>query len=126
MISADNSLTHVQFSRNMFRDTPDAFAFDGMALVLSQTAIAKKFDAELEVSHRAFLYMPFMHSESILMHDIASQLFSQPGMEEYCKAERKHRDLLERFGRYPHRNLILGRKNTSLEEDFFAAGGTGF
>jgi len=104
-----------QFSRNMFRDTHQAFANDAMALVLSQVAIDAGDDQRIASSHRAFLYMPFMHSESAVIHEQAVKLFSQPGLERNLEFELKHKAIIDRFGRYPHRNAALGRDSTSEE-----------
>ena len=107
-----------QFSRNIFRDTPSAFASDELALEAAKEAIDKGYDKELEVNYRSFLYMPFMHSESASVHEIAIQLFNQKGLEEGHDYEVKHKNIIDRFGRYPHRNKILGRKSTSEEIEF--------
>jgi len=107
-----------QFSRNMYRGTPAAFAADPVALMLAQEAIARGADRELAPSRRAFLYMPFMHSESRLIHEQAVKLFNQPGLEKGLEYELKHRHVIERFGRYPHRNRVLGRPSTPAEEEF--------
>ncbi|WP_367606837.1 DUF924 family protein [Legionella sp. W05-934-2] len=120
--SALGSLAEVilldQFSRNIFRDTPQSFSFDGMALLLAQFAIHNKFDEALDPKQRSFLYMPFMHSESLIIHKQAKQLFSQPQMEANYEFELKHAAIIERFGRYPHRNAILGRQSTPEELEF--------
>lgn len=115
-----------QFSRNMFRDTPAAFATDTMALVLAQEAIRKKFDKELDNSKRSFLYMPFMHSESKEIHDVAMFLFDQAGLEDNFNFEIKHKAIIDRFGRYPHRNEILGRESTEEELEFLSQPGSSF
>jgi uncharacterized protein (DUF924 family) len=115
-----------QFSRNMFRDSSAAFATDTLALVLAQEAIRKKFDKELDSSKRAFLYMPFMHSESKEIHDIALFLFDQPGLENNYNFEVKHKAIIDRFGRYPHRNEILGRESTAEELEFLSQPGSSF
>ena len=115
-----------QFSRNMFRDSPQAFAQDTLALVLAQEAIRRKLDTELEPRHRAFLYMPFMHSESAEIHEIALFLFDQPGLEDNYNYELKHKAIIDRFGRYPHRNEILNRKSTAEEEEFLSQPGSSF
>ncbi|MDX2345423.1 MAG: DUF924 family protein [Legionella sp.] len=107
-----------QFSRNMFRGTPRSFAYDSMALILSQEAIRKEFDQKLSISERSFLYMPFMHSESLEIHQQALMLFSAQGLEDALEFERQHFDIIKRFQRYPHRNKILGRSSTALEEQF--------
>ncbi|MEJ6656862.1 MAG: DUF924 family protein [Pseudomonas sp.] len=115
-----------QFSRNMHRDRPESFAQDGMALVLAQEAIAAAADLALPVSYRNFLYMPFMHSESLAIHERAVVLFSTPGMEGNLDFELRHRDILQRFGRYPHRNKILGRTSTEEELVFLTQPGSSF
>jgi uncharacterized protein (DUF924 family) len=115
-----------QFSRNLFRGTPRAFAFDPLALALAQEAVARGADRALAPAQRAFLYMPYMHSESLPVHEQALQLFSQPGLESNLKYERRHRAIVERFGRYPHRNAILGRHSTPEELEFLKQPGSGF
>jgi len=115
-----------QFSRNLYRDDPRAFAADPLALALSQEAIRAAADQDMTPAQRDFLYMPFMHSESLAIHDIALKLFSQPGQEGQLAYERKHRRILERFGRYPHRNRVLGRASTPEEEAFLQEAGSSF
>jgi uncharacterized protein (DUF924 family) len=116
-----------QFSRNMFRDQPKAFAQDTIALVLAQEAIAAKCDETLsEPAEKAFLYMPFMHSESEAIHEVAMTLFDQPGLENNFDFEKKHKRIIDRFGRYPHRNAILGRQSTPEEETFLKEPGSSF
>lgn len=115
-----------QFSRNMYRDKPKAFAQDTLALVLAQEAIRRKLDTELEAHQKAFLYMPFMHSESAEIHEIAVFLFDQPGLEENYNFELRHKAIIDRFGRYPHRNEILKRKSTAEEQEFLSQPGSSF
>ncbi|HLX54817.1 MAG TPA: DUF924 family protein [Aquella sp.] len=115
-----------QFSRNMYRDTPLAFAYDSMALVLAQTAHKNKLDQELTPTMRAFLYLPFMHSESVLIHQEAVKLFQQAGMEDNLDFELKHKAIIDRFGRYPHRNSILGRESTLKEITFLQTENSSF
>lgn len=115
-----------QFSRNLYRDSPLAFAQDGMALVLAQEAIRRGFDQVLETTQRAFLYMPFMHSESRVIHEQAMVLFDQPGLEGNLDFERRHREIIVRFGRYPHRNDVLGRESTAEERAFLQQPGSSF
>ncbi|MGH8278880.1 MAG: DUF924 family protein [Gammaproteobacteria bacterium] len=110
-----------QFSRNLFRDSAQAFACDGMALALAQEAVRTGADQALEARQRAFLYMPYMHSESCAIHAIAERLFRQPGADASLKYELKHKAIIDRLGRYPHRNAILGRQST-VEEIAFLAG----
>ncbi|MGQ7244629.1 DUF924 family protein [Salinicola sp. V024] len=115
-----------QFSRNVHRDTPQAFAQDPLALALAQEAIAAGDDARLPTQQRIFVYMPFMHSESLVIHAQAAMLFDQPGMEEQVRFERRHREIIERFGRYPHRNAILRRASTPDETEFLSQPGSAF
>lgn len=107
-----------QFSRNMFRGKPEAFSHDPLALALSQEALRYGQLDKLTTKERAFLYMPFMHSESLLIHDKAMELFQEEGMEEHLEYEKAHRDIIKRFGRYPHRNDVLGRPSTDEEREF--------
>ena len=102
-----------QFSRNMFRGSPQAFAADPLALALSQEAIRGGADKALDDTRRAFLYMPFMHSESRLIHEQAMTLFAD--LPENLEFEIKHKAIIDRFGRYPHRNDVLGRRSTPEE-----------
>lgn len=115
-----------QFSRNLFRNDPRAFAQDAQALVLAQEAVAQGLDQALTTVQRAFLYMPYMHSESAVIHDQAVTLFDQPGLEENLKFEHRHKAIVDRFGRYPHRNEALGRTSTEEELDFLQQPGSGF
>jgi len=107
-----------QFSRNMFRDTPKAFASDTLALILAQEAIRQGENQRIDIEQRSFMYMPYMHSESALIHEQAVKLFGQPGAEYNYEFELKHKAIIDQFGRYPHRNTILGRKSTPKEIDF--------
>lgn len=115
-----------QFSRNIFRDRPESFAADGMALALAQEAVRGGFDQQLAVSERAFFYLPYMHSESALIHRDALRLFDQPGLENNLDFERRHHAIIVRFGRYPHRNAILGRASTAEELAFLQQPGSSF
>jgi uncharacterized protein (DUF924 family) len=115
-----------QFSRNMFRDTPRAFATDAMSLALSQEAIACGADQVLTAVQRSFLYTPFMHSESLQIHEIAVELFRNNGIQSNLDFEFSHKKIIERFGRYPHRNQILGRQSTAEEIEFLNQPGSGF
>lgn len=107
-----------QFSRNLFRDDARAFASDPLALALAQEAIRAGVDRGLPPMRRAFLYMPFMHSESPAIHIEAERLFRQPGLENNYAFELKHKAIIDRFGRYPHRNAVLGRASTPAEAAF--------
>lgn len=115
-----------QFSRNIFRDTPQAFAQDSLALALAQEALAVAADKALSPVECSFLYLPFMHSESPAIHKIAVTLFSAPGLEYNLDFEHKHQQIIDRFGRYPHRNKILGRESTAEEIEFLQQPGSGF
>lgn len=128
--SAEGRLAEIlvldQFSRNIHRNSAAAFAQDPQALILAQEAVAQGIDSQLDASRKVFLYMPFMHSESLLIHDEAMRLFDQPGLEENFTYERKHREILVRFGRYPHRNALLGRESTPEEAAFLQEPGSSF
>lgn len=109
-----------QLPRNMFRDTPEAFASDDLALSLSKTIIRKGIEEKLPSSaHYNFLYMPFMHSESLNDQEEGIRLFSSiPGNEQTVAYANHHRDIIAQFGRFPHRNKILGRSSTPEEQEY--------
>lgn len=113
-----------QFSRNMFRDSPRAFAADPLALCLSQWAVAVGADQEIAEVRRPFVYMPYMHSESKAVHEVAVELF-KPFPRNY-DFELRHKVIIDRFGRYPHRNAILGRESTAEEVAFLETPGSSF
>ncbi len=115
-----------QFSRNVFRDTPRAFAQDGLALVLAQELVASGQDQGLPVVQRAFAYMPYMHSESRLVQAESVLLFSQPGLEDNLGSALRHKSIVDRFGRYPHRNVVLGRTSSAQELAFLREPGSSF
>lgn len=115
-----------QFSRNMFRETPQAFSSDELALHLAQEAVRLGEDKKLPIVQRNFIYMPYMHSESATVHKEAVKLFSQPGLENNLKYEIAHKNIIDRFGRYPHRNKILGRISTAEELEFLRQPGSSF
>ena len=115
-----------QFSRNLFRDSAAAFAFDGMALTLAQEAVRCGADMELSAQERVFLYMPYMHSESAAIHQIAVTLFTNNGIKANLDFELKHKAIIDRFGRYPHRNAVLGRLSTEQELAFLGQPGSSF
>ncbi len=114
-----------QFSRNMFRDQAKAFTADVIALVLSQEAVLKGALEELSAEERPFLLMPYMHSESAVVHEEAVDLFAlaAAGNLDY---ELKHKEIIDRFGRYPHRNAVLGRKSSTEELEFLKGPGSSF
>jgi uncharacterized protein (DUF924 family) len=107
-----------QFSRNMFRGTPNAFAYDAHALSLAEDALQHGVDTELTPQQRHFMYMPYMHSESKHMQAKSVALFEMLGNAEALTYAKEHRDIIERFGRFPHRNAILGRTSTPEEQEF--------
>lgn len=116
-----------QFSRNIHRDSAAAFANDALALALAQEAVALGADRKLSAGpQRAFLYMPYMHSESALIHEQAMVLFDQPELADNLEFERRHKAIIDRFGRYPHRNAILGRRSTEEELAFLQQPGSSF
>ncbi|CAM0556980.1 hypothetical protein EHLJMEHL_02068 [Vreelandella titanicae] len=115
-----------QFSRNIYRDDARAFATDTLALALAQEAVAVGADAPLSRVQRPFLYMPYMHSESVVIHELAMQLFDQPGLENNLDFEVRHKAIIDRYGRYPHRNALLGRDSTDEELDFLKQPGSSF
>ena len=115
-----------QFSRNIHRGTPEAFAADPLALALAQEAVSAGADQGLPADRRGFVYMPFMHSESAAIHEVAVRLISSAGLPETLKAELAHQAIIARFGRYPHRNRILGRPSTPEEEAFLREPGSSF
>ena len=115
-----------QFSRNIYRGRPEAFTQDALALVLSQETIRAGADKALSAIEKSFLYMPYMHSESVLIHEEAMILFDQPGLESNHDFERRHKAIIDRFGRYPHRNAIVGRQSTAEEVEFLKEPGSSF
>ena len=115
-----------QFARNIHRGTPGAFAADSLALALAQEAVAVGDDLKLPVEQRAFLYMPYMHSESIAIHAAGEPLMKARAPQHTHDFELKHKAIVDRFGRYPHRNAILGRVSTPEEEAFLTQPGSSF
>lgn len=115
-----------QFSRNIYRNQARAFACDPLALTLAQEVVAQGIDKQFKPPHIGFLYLPYMHSESIRIHEVAMQLYSQPGLEDSLDFEIRHKEILARFGRYPHRNKALGRPSTAEEIEFLKQPGSGF
>ncbi len=107
-----------QFSRNLFRDDARAFACDGMALALAQEAVRLGADRGLPKERRQFVYMPYQHSESALIHGEAVAIFEALGDANSLDYELKHKAIIDRFGRYPHRNMVLGRLSTPEELAF--------
>lgn len=115
-----------QFSRNMFRDSAKAFANDTLALSLAQHAIELGLDQQLPTQQRSFMYLPYMHSESLVIHEQAVKLYEKMGVAGNLDFEYKHKAIIDRFGRYPHRNAVLGRESTSEELAFLQQPGSSF
>jgi uncharacterized protein (DUF924 family) len=106
-----------QFSRNVYRGTPQAYAQDAMALALAQEAVTAGALLSLDPDQCHFLLMPYMHSESAVIHRVAEPLFRQYARVGH-KHEVQHKAIIERFGRYPHRNKVLGRESSTEELEF--------
>lgn len=115
-----------QMSRNMFRDTPKAFATDELAFWIAQAAIAKGFDTNLTKDERAFLYLPFEHAEDPQAQARCVALMATLGDPELVKWAQAHKDIIDRFGRFPHRNNVLGRQSTDEETEFLKQPGSSF
>ncbi len=115
-----------QFSRNIYRDTPQAFAADEQAVALTLKAIEVGDDQSLTANERSFIYMPLMHSEDPDIHTLAVEVFTRLGNENNLQFELKHKEIIDRFGRYPHRNEILGRESTPEEIEFLKQPGSSF
>lgn len=107
-----------QFPRNMHRDSPQAFASDDLALTLSELAIAKGFNVLLSAQERQFLYMPLMHAEKLDVQEQAVARFAELDQPEALDYAIHHRDIIARFGRFPHRNAVLGRASSDQETEF--------
>lgn len=107
-----------QFSRNLFRRSVTAYATDARALELARYAVATGMDRSLKEQERYFLYMPFMHSEDRTMQAESVRLFGELGVADGAKWARHHQGIVERFGRFPHRNAIFGRTSTPEELEF--------
>jgi uncharacterized protein (DUF924 family) len=110
-----------QFSRNLLRNSPRAYVCDATALAIAQDAIRAGFDRELDRNQRMFLYMPFQHSEDREMQRRSVELFTALGDANALDFAIQHRDMIERFGRFPHRNRALGRESTAAEAEFLKA-----
>jgi uncharacterized protein (DUF924 family) len=120
-----------QFTRNTGRDTPRAFAGDPRALSLAKSLVASGADRTLTGVQRQFVYLPFEHSESLADQDESIRLFAQLGQDEPALSglldwAERHRAIVARFGRFPHRNAALGRPNTAEEAEFLTQPGSGF
>jgi len=115
-----------QFSRNMHRGDALAYANDTLALALAQEAVATRADRTLAPDERVFMNMPYMHSESRVIHEVAERLFKECGPKSNYDFELQHKAIIDRFGRYPHRNAMLGRQSTEEELAFLAQPGSSF
>lgn len=125
-----------QFSRNIYRNDPRAFAADARALALAKDGIAKGMDRQLKLIERVFFYLPLEHDESMESQDLSIKVFEAvraeaegdfvPQADNFLDYAHQHRDVIVRFGRYPHRNKILGRADTEDEAAFLAKPGSGF
>jgi uncharacterized protein (DUF924 family) len=115
-----------QMSRNMFRDTPAAFASDAVALSLAQAAIARGFDRGFSKAERMFLYLPFEHAEDSGAQARCVELMASLNDPELTKWATDHQGIIDRFGRFPHRNAILGRRSTREELEFLDQPGSTF
>ncbi len=132
--SAEGRLAEIivldQFSRNVWRNHllhgPRAFAQDALALALAQELVARGDDARLSDAQRYFAYMPYMHSESLTVHEEALRLFTALGNANALHYEKLHQAIIQQFGRYPHRNAILARQSTPKEIAFLRQPGAGF
>jgi uncharacterized protein (DUF924 family) len=117
-----------QFPRNLFRETPESFTTDHLALQATKHAIAVRFDESLSLREKAFLYMPLMHSESRQDQEQSVDLFAAAGVELKANLDSalRHKKIIDRFGRFPHRNPMLGRKSTLEELEFLKQPGSRF
>jgi uncharacterized protein (DUF924 family) len=112
-----------QFPRNMFRGSARAFATDHLARAVADRALARDFDQETDATMRPFFYLPFMHSELLADQDRCLRLYEASGDPEQLKFAVTHRDIIVKFGRFPHRNRLLGRETTPPEQEFLDGGG---
>jgi len=112
-----------QFPRNMFRGDGRTYAADAAARAVADRAIAKGFDQQVAHGERRFCYLPFMHSEVLADQERCLQVSRRFGNAEFTKYAEQHADIIRRFGRFPHRNLLLGRTTTPEEQAFLDAGG---
>ena len=115
-----------QFSRNIYRDTVRAFACDDVALVLAQEAVVLGMDQTLSAVQRSFMYMPYMHSESKMIHEMALKLYTANGIQSNLDFEIRHKQVIEQYGRYPHRNRLLGRESSAAEIEYLKNPDAGF
>ena len=107
-----------QLPLNMFRGEVESFSTESMAIKVSKLAIAKGFDQQVDKDKLAFLYMPLMHSENMDDQNLSVSLFEKAGLEENARFAKHHRDIVQQFGRFPHRNEILQRESSQSEIDY--------
>ena len=115
-----------QFSRNLFRGDARSFANDPLALAIARAMLAKGWDKEITNEQRVFVYLPFEHSEELVDQGRCVELIEALGNEEFTRYAKAHRDVILRFGRFPHRNAILGRTSTPAEVAFLSRPGSRF
>lgn len=108
-----------QFPLNMFRGQPQSFETETLSREIAEQAVKQGFDAELATEQKAFLYMPYMHSENLADQEQSLILFNQEGLENNYRFAQHHYEIVKQFGRFPHRNKILGRENTEAEIEYF-------
>ncbi len=114
-----------QFPRNMFRGNARAFATDALVRAVADRALARGFDHATDLAMRPFFYLPFMHSEVLIDQDRCVGLYETLGDDEQLRYAREHRDVIQRFGRFPYRNRVLGRATTPAEQKFMESDGFG-
>ena len=107
-----------QFPLNMFRGTAKSFATEAQSRAVARSAIEKAYDQQLSAKQKPFLYMPFKHSEDLDDQAVSVELFSQPGLDDNLRFAKHHYDIVERFGRFPHRNKILRRESSEAEKEY--------
>lgn len=115
-----------QFSRNIFRDAAEAFAHDGLARELTLFAIARGYEKRLDPARCAFLYMPLMHAEDGALQALSVERFTALGNDDNIKFARSHAEVIDRFGRFPSRNRVLGRRSTAVENEYLSQPGAGW
>lgn len=122
MESAEGCLALViildQFPLNMFRGEAESFSTEARSREVARVALERGFDQELSTEQKAFVYMPFMHSEDLADQERSLQLFDQPGLESNFRFARHHHEIVREFGRFPHRNEILGRESSAAEIEY--------
>jgi uncharacterized protein (DUF924 family) len=107
-----------QFPLNMFRESAQSYATEARSREVARVALEQEFDKTLALEQRAFLYMPYMHSEALSDQQLALRLFAQPGLEGNYRFSLHHHGIIEKFGRFPHRNEALGRRSSEAELDY--------